>query len=225
MNSRRFTILSGVLCACLPAMACHRSAKPAEAPGSSEGTESSAADDGGETSSKEGDGGSAAAPPQPLATVLLTDAAAVQKLYDAASASPLATLKANGATGKGSLANGVRSIAKKAAPGMVPDGPMGTGSLKNKQHSHMDITLGPGKCYALIGYCPKSKDLDLYLLTPPGILSGQDTTDDNKPVVGRDPDAMCPAASRAVTYTLDIFADHGGGEFAVQLYSKDKGDK
>jgi hypothetical protein len=226
MNSSRLGLVVGVLWACVPAVACHGSAKPAASPGSGEDTESSSAeDDGGTASAKEGDGGAATAPPEPLAAVLLTDSAAVQKLYDAANAAPPATLKPDGATGKGPLAKGVRAIAKKAAPGMLPDGPMGTGTLKEKQHLQMEVTLQPGKCYALIGYCPKSKDLDLYLLTRPGILSGQDTTDDNKPVVGRAPEAMCPAASRAVTYTVDIFADKGGGELAVQLYSRDKGDK
>jgi hypothetical protein len=66
------------------------------------------------------------------------------------------------------------------------------------------------------------KDLDLYLLLPPGILSGQDTTDDNAPVIGGPPQPMCPVATTPVTYKLDVVADQGAGEVAVQLYSKAK---
>jgi hypothetical protein len=33
---------------------------------------------------------------------------------------------------------------------------------------------------------------------------------------------MCPIAEKSVTYKLDIFADSGGGDVAVQLFSKGK---
>jgi hypothetical protein len=165
---------------------------------------------------------SASAAPSPLASVLITDSGAVQKLFDAATAAPSATLKAGGSTGTDPLAKGVRDNAKAAAPGMDPDGPLAMGSLKEKAHLQTDVTLKPGKCYAVVGYSQKIKDLDLHLLLPPGILSGQDTTDDNKPVIGRGPDWMCPAANTAITYKLDIFADDGAGDMAVQLYSKAK---
>jgi hypothetical protein len=105
---------------------------------------------------------------------------------------------------------------------MAAEGPLAMGSLKEKQHLQTDITLNPGKCYAVVGFSQKVKDLDLHLLLPPGILSGQDLTDDNKPVIGRTPDAMCPVAATPVTYKLDIFADQGAGDVAVQLYSKAK---
>ena len=88
-----------------------------------------------------------------------------------------------------------------------------------------DVTLKPGKCYAVVGFSSKVKDLDLYLLVAPGILSGQDTTDDNAPVIGRAPDWMCPVAKTPIRYTLDIVADQGSGDVAVQLYSKDRADK
>jgi hypothetical protein len=165
---------------------------------------------------------SASGTPAPLASVLLTDSSAVQKLFDAAAAAPAATLKASGATGGDALAKGVRESAKQAAPGMDAEGPLAMGSLKEKQHLQTDITLKPGRCYVLVGFSQKVKDLDLHLLLPPGILSGQDLTDDNKPVIGRAPDAMCPVAATAVTYKLDIFADQGAGDVAVQLYSKAK---
>ena len=63
-------------------------------------------------------------------------------------------------------------------------------------------------------------DLDLHLLVPPGILSAQDTTDDGTPVVGKAPDPVCMMGGTSVTYKLDIFADQGSGDVAVQVYSK-----
>jgi len=195
--------------------------KPAEAPaspGASATPSASSAPSGGSASAS----ASASAAPSPLASVLITDSSAVQKLFDAANSAPAATLKAGGAAGSDPLAKGVRDAAKAAVPGMDPDGPLATGSLKEKQHLQTDVTLKPGRCYAVVGYSPKVKDLDLHLMLPPGILSGQDTTDDNKPVIGRGPDWMCPVASAAITYKLDIFADDGAGDVAVQLYSKAK---
>jgi hypothetical protein len=158
----------------------------------------------------------------PLAQILLTDPGQITKIFDAAAAAPAATMKPAGATGGDPLAKGVREAAKKLAAGMQPDGPMAMGSLKEKQHLQADITLQPGKCYAIVGYSKKVKDLDLYLLLPPGILSGQDLTDDNKPIIGGPPQPMCPVSPTAITYKLDIFADAGGGDVAVQLFSKDK---
>jgi hypothetical protein len=229
-------LLAGALTAIgLGAAACGGPEKPAESPSEVPSQSAAGTADSGSLTAAEVDAGGAAAAsepaadaeappaaPSPLAAVLVTDASEVQKIFDAASAAPAATLKSDGATGKDPVAAGVRAAAKKEAPGMQPDGPLGTGKLKEKGHLQMSVTLLPGKCYALLGFAPKVKDLDLYLLTPPGILAGQDTTDDNKPVVGKAPDWMCPAATRAVTYTVDIFADKGGGDVGVQLYSKDK---
>jgi hypothetical protein len=155
-----------------------------------------------------------------LATVLVTDPAEVQKLFDTAKSAPKAITKPNGVAGPGPVAAGVREFAKTAASGMKADGPLVTGKLEEKKNLRAEITLKPGRCYTLVGYSAKVTDLDLYLLLPPGLLSGQDTTDDNKPVIGKTPDAMCPVFKSAVKYTLDIVADQGGGEFAVQLYSK-----
>jgi hypothetical protein len=232
-------LLAGALAALsLGAAACGGPSKPAEAPSENAPSQpAGATSDGGAVgpaaqedagggaaaaSESAPDAGAPAAAPSPLAAVLVTDASEVQKIFDAASSAPPVELKSDGAAGKGPIAAGLTAAAKKAAPGMQPDGPLGTGKLKEKAHLQMSVTLVPGKCYSLIGFAPRAKDLDLYLLIPPGILSGQDTTDDNKPVVGKAPDAMCPAATRAVTYTVDIFADKGGGEVGVQLYSKDK---
>ncbi|HEY3815636.1 MAG TPA: hypothetical protein VGL81_00615 [Polyangiaceae bacterium] len=158
----------------------------------------------------------------PLAQVLVTDSSQIQKIFTAASSAPAATLKQNGATGTDPLATGIRDAAKKLPAGMTPDGPLAMGSIKEKQHLQTDVTLAPGKCYSIVGYSKKVKDLDLYLLLPPGALSGQDLTDDNKPVIGGPPQPMCPVSTTPVTYKLDIFADSGGGDVAVQLFSKGK---
>ncbi len=154
------------------------------------------------------------------AAVLVTDPGEVQKIFDAAGAAPKATSKANGITGPGPLAKGVRELAKTAATGMKADGPLITGKLEEKKNARSEVTLKPGKCYSILGYSPKITDLDLYLLLPPGVLSGQDTTDDGKPVIAKAPDVMCPVGKTPVKYLLDIVADQGAGEFAVQVYSK-----
>jgi hypothetical protein len=165
---------------------------------------------------------SASAAPQaaPLGTVLITDSSIVQKLFDAATAAPAAKEKTGPAAASDPLAKGIKDLAKQQATGMEADGPLYTGKLKEKEHLHADITLKSGKCYALVGFSNGVKDLDVHLLLPPGILSAQDITDDNKPVVGKSPDGLCPSASTPVTYKVDILADQGGGEVAVQLYSK-----
>ncbi len=211
--------VTAVACGGGPAEAPQAPANASAAPAAS-GAVPSPADS--SATSSAGASSAASAAPSPLASVLITDSGTVQKLFDAANTAPAATLKAGGATGTDPLAKGVRDNAKAAAPGMDPDGPLAMGSLKEKGHLQTDVTLKPGKCYAVVGYSPKIKDLDLHLFLPPGILSGQDTTDDNKPIIGRGPDWMCPAASTAITYKVDIFADDGAGEIAVQLYSKGK---
>ena len=204
--------------------------KPAESPAASAASSSSAVASGSSeaaptapsSSASAAPAASAAAAPEvaPLGAVLITDGSVVQKLFDGASSSAAATAKAGGVAGADPLAKGVRELAKQQATGMEADGPLQTGTLKEKQHLHADVTLKPGKCYALVGFSTTVKDLDVHLLLPPGILSAQDTTDDNKPVVGKAPDALCPRGTTAITYKVDFFADQGAGDIAVQLYSK-----
>jgi hypothetical protein len=160
--------------------------------------------------------------PSPLGQVLTTDAGQIQKIYDAATSAPAATLKQNGAAGGDPLAKGIRDAAKKLVAGMQPDGPLAMGSIKEKQHLQTDVTLAPGKCYSIVGFSKKVKDLDLYLFLAPGFLSAQDLTDDNKPIIGGPPQPLCPDKDKAITYKLDILADSGGGDVAVQLFSKGK---
>jgi hypothetical protein len=213
--------------------------RPAEAPSvnaEGDGGATTSESDGGvgpETSADEGhpapaagtEGASASASgtgagASPLATVLVTDSGEVQRIFDAAKAAPKAATKPNGAAGPGAIAKGLRAFAKTAAAGMKADGPLITSKLEEKKNVQTEITLKPGKCYAIVGYSAKVTDLDLYLLLPPGILSGQDLTDDSTPVIGKAPEPMCPVAKSAVKYTLDIVADQGAGDVAVQLYSK-----
>jgi hypothetical protein len=153
----------------------------------------------------------------------MTDASSIQKLYDAAMGGAPATAKDKGIAGNDAAAKGVKDAAKKHAVGMIPVGPLYTANLKEKGHANADIKLEPGQCYAIVGFAPKLKDLDMHLFLPPaGILSGQDTTDDNAPVIGKDPNPMCPSGSMAVTYKLDLYADQGTGDVAAQLYAKSK---
>jgi hypothetical protein len=227
-------VLSGALAAMtvlVPAasfFACGGESKPAEAPstGSASASGAPAASDSGAPAASasaappDSASASASAGAAPLGAVLITDASVVQTLFDSTASSPATTTKADGVKGAGPLAKGVRALAKDQAAGMTPEGPFHTGTLKAKGHLHTEITLSQGKCYALVGFSPTVKDLDVHLLVPPGILSAQDTTDDNKPVVGKAPDALCPASSTPITYKVDIFADDGAGDVAVQLYSK-----
>ena len=225
-TAQLFVLFGLATAGALPAIACGGAQKPADTAiaASDSASASPPADSAlGAASAAPADSSSAApADTSPLAQVLTTDSGQVSKIFDAASSAPAATLKPNGATGGDALAKGLADASKKLTPGMQPDGPMAMGSLKEKGHLQTDITLQPGKCYSIVGFSKKVKDLDMYLLLPPGVLSGQDLTDDNKPIIGGAPQPMCPVAATAVTYKLDIFADTGAGDVAVQLYSKGK---
>jgi hypothetical protein len=219
-------LVLGVLCVAgaLPALACGGGNKPAATEG--EPSESSALGEKSSTPTASAAATASAAPsaaaPEatPLAQVLETDAAAIAKIFDAMSAAPQVTLQPKGLAGKDPLAAGVKDTSKKLTAGMKPEGPLGTGKLAEKGHLRAEFTLAAGKCYSILGFSPTVTDLDLYLLVPPGILSGQDLTDDNKPIIGGPPQPMCPTEKTPVTYKLDIFADKGAGDIAVQLFSK-----
>jgi hypothetical protein len=70
---------------------------------------------------------------------------------------------------------------------------------------------------------PLVKNLDLNLLAPPfyNMLSGQDTTDNNTPVVGKGNQPMCPIIP-GLQYKVDIVARAGAGQVGAQVYSKNK---
>jgi len=226
-TTAHLAILIGLAAAgSLPALACGGGQKPADtaaAPSDSSAMVAPALDSAASTASASPADSSSAAPvdTSPLAQVLTTDSGQVGKIFDAASSAPAATLKPT-ATAADPLAKGIKDASKKLPAGMQPDGPMATGNLKEKGNLQTDITLQPGKCYSIVGFSKTVKDLDLYLLLPPGVLSGQDLTDDNKPIIGGAPQPMCPVAATAVTYKLDIVADSGGGDVAAQLFSKAK---
>jgi hypothetical protein len=204
----------------IPALACGGN-KPADNPPNPSATAPTDAPSATASVADTGSGSSSAAPadsgPPPVTNIAQS---AVQQMMDAAKSAPAAMMKADGIKGNDGLAKGLRDVAKKAAPGMTADGPLATGNVKEKARIQTDVTLQPGKCYALVGYSVKVKDLDLHLLLSPGILSGEDTTDDNKPTIGADPSPVCPSSTVPITYKLDIYADGGSGDVAVQLFSK-----
>jgi hypothetical protein len=151
-----------------------------------------------------------------------SDPSTVQELFDDTARAPAAALKAKtaAADAAAALAQGLTELAKRVAPGMDADGPLATGTLREKQSLQTDITLAPNRCYAILGYSRQIRDVDLYLLLPPGILAAQDGTNSSTPVIGGADHPICPAASVPVTYKLRIVADQGAGDVAVQLYSK-----
>ncbi len=161
----------------------------------------------------------------PLATVLTTDPAQLQQIDAAAAAASTAYLTP--AAGPGDpIESGVTAAAIKSAPGMQPDGSLAKGTLKEGGHSEMMVNLQVGKCYAIVGFSPAAGigDLDLHLLAPPlyNILSGEDTTDDNMPVIAKAPNPICPTVAVPLPYKVDIYAERGSGAFGVQLFSRPK---
>lgn len=161
----------------------------------------------------------------PLSTVLTTDPAQLQQMFAAAAGASSAFLAPSGSAGD-PIEAGIRGVASKLAPGMQPEGQIAKGTLQEKGHVEMMATLEVGKCYSIVGYSPQGgvADLDLHLLAPPlyNILTGEDTTDDNMPVIAKAPSPICPAMAVPLPYKVDIFADRGSGAFGVQLYWKAK---
>ena len=145
-----------------------------------------------------------------------------QKTFDALTAAPAAKLDTKGAAGaRDALGRKLQALAKKVAPGMAPEGPLARATLKEGERAQMDVTLQQGKCYAIIGTSEKVKDLDLHLMVPPGVMSAQDTTDDESPVIGKPPTPFCEESASA-SYKLGMYAEKGAGDVAVQVYSKKK---
>jgi hypothetical protein len=109
---------------------------------------------------------------------------------------------------------------------MSPEGQEAVGTLQEGGHLAFMVPMQGGKCYTLIGCSPPGqvKNLDLNLLAPPfyNVLAGQDTSDDNHPIIGGAGKPMCPIVPVALNYKVDIAARSGSGSVAVQLYSKSK---
>jgi hypothetical protein len=163
-------------------------------------------------------------PPPPLAQVLTTDPGQLAALLTAAQSAPSATLQPLSAGAGDPVEAGIKSLAASNAKGMQPDGQMARGDLKEGDHLSMLVNLQAGRCYTIIGFSPKGQiqDLDLRLLAPPfyNVLSGEDTTDDNAPMVGKAPGAMCPVIPIPIANKVDIHAQKGAGKAGVQVYSK-----
>ena len=121
---------------------------------------------------------------------------------------------------------GLKAQAMRVAPGMQPEGDELKQTLNEGQHAVMMVTLQAGKCYTVVGFSPLGgvKDLDLNMLAPPlyMTLAGQDLTHNNTPTIGAAPSPMCPVIMFPLQYKLDVFAQSGSGQVAVQLYSKNK---
>ncbi len=159
-----------------------------------------------------------------LSTILTTDPAVLNPLLLAAQNAATALMQKPGAVPGDPIEAGIRATATTAAKGMQPDGQIAKADLKEGEHASMMVTLQAGKCYAIVGFAVKGTvtDLDLRLLAPPfyNLLSGEDTTDDNTPVVGRDPTPMCPLISSPMPYKVDIHSQKGAGKVGVLLFSK-----
>ena len=121
---------------------------------------------------------------------------------------------------------GLKAQAMRVAPGMQPEGDELKQNLAEGQHAVIMVTLQAGKCYTVVGFSPIGgvKNLDLNLLAPPlyMTLAGQDLTHNNTPTIGAAPTPMCPVLMFPLQYKLDVFAQAGAGQVAVQLYSKNK---
>ena len=121
---------------------------------------------------------------------------------------------------------GIRAIALMQAQGMQPEGSQAKGQLVEGGHLEFMVPMQAGKCYTLIGFSPPGqvRNLDLNVLAPPfyNMLAGQDTSDDNTPVIGKAPNPMCPIVPVPLNYKVDIVARSGSGQVGVQLFSRTK---
>jgi hypothetical protein len=121
---------------------------------------------------------------------------------------------------------GIKAAALIHAKGMQPEGSEAKGQLAEGGHLEFMVPMQAGKCYTLIGFSPPGqiRNVDLNLLAPPfyNMLAGQDTTDDNIPIIGKAPNAMCPIVPVPLNYKVDIVARAGAGSVGVQLFSRPK---
>jgi hypothetical protein len=165
---------------------------------------------------------SASASMQPYGPVTM-DPAQLAALVAAAAAAGQAMMQQPGAVTGDPIEAGIRNLAAKVAPGMQPEGQMAKGTLAEGQHLQFLYNLLPGKCYTIIGYGVGMQNLDLNLFFPPyTLLAAQDNSTSDSPVIGRAPSPICPMLQLAIAYKVDIYAQKGGGNVGVQIYSKNK---
>jgi hypothetical protein len=183
----------------------------------------------------------------PLAPIMTTDPAQLQAIFAQAATAAQAILQPPGtpppahsggaapAPGASPIPGGmptdltgagIAAVALVQAKGMQPEGNQAKGQLAEGGHLEFMVPMQAGKCYTLIGFSPPGqiRNLDLNLLAPPfyNIMAGQDTTDDNIPVIGKAGNPMCPVVPVPLNYKVDIVARTGSGQVAVQLFSRPK---
>ena len=122
----------------------------------------------------------------------------------------------------GPLGQGLKETSAWFAAGMAPEGSAFLATLGDAGRAKVDMTMHAGKCYVVVGFSQDGKvtdfDLRLWKTAKGGApsLVAEDADDDTTPTVGKPP--MCPDAD--TTYLLELFAEKGKGDVAVQLYSK-----
>ena len=182
----------------------------------------------------------------PLGPIVTTDPAQLQAMFAQAAQAAQAFLQPPGAApapggnaapapGGGAFPGGmptdlvdagIKVVALMQAKGMQPEGNQAKGQLAEGGHLEFMVPMQAGKCYTLIGFSPPGqiRNLDLNLLAPPfyNMLAGQDTTDDNTPVIGKAANPMCPIVPVPLNYKVDIVARSGSGQVGVQLFSRPK---
>ena len=106
--------------------------------------------------------------------------------------------------------------AKRHAQGLVPDGTILHGTLREGARSDQLLVLRGGFCYRVLGVAgPDVKDMDLFLYDPNGVQTHQDPGQDRFPVLGMQSE-LCPSASGA--YRLQAMMYQGGGPYAIGVY-------
>ena len=107
--------------------------------------------------------------------------------------------------------------AKRYAKGLVAEGALLRGTLKEGERAdHLSVLRG-GHCYRLLGVgAAEVEDMDLFLFDPNGVQLQQDAAQDRFPVLGMQAD-LCPAYSGA--FRLQVFMYKGGGAYALQAYA------
>jgi hypothetical protein len=169
---------------------------------------------------------SGSAAPGPLGPIVTTNPADLANLFAQAVGGLNAQLQQPGAVPGDLVEAGIKAMALAHAQGMQPEGQIAKGNLTAGGHLEFMVPMSGGKCYTLIGFSPPGQitNVDLNLLAPPfyNMLAGQDTTEDNHPIIGKSPNPMCPVVPLPINYKVDIVARKGSGQVGVQLYSKAK---
>ncbi len=120
------------------------------------------------------------------------------------------------------LAQGLKETSAWFASGMTAEGPAFTATLDAKGRAKAEVTLHAGTCYVIVGFSPDGKvaDFDIRLWktakgSAPSLVA-EDGDDDTTPTIGKPP--ICPDPD--TPYLLELHADRGSGDVAVQLYAK-----